>query len=66
MHHFATGLPKGLTRTNFSGCVSLELEADPALQYVAEYRSRVTMWLRSGIGGWNLDELCHRVCTLRD
>lgn len=59
VHHVAAWFPKSLTRSNFSGGLSLELKEDSALQYVTEYRSRMSVWPWSGIRG-ELDELCHR------
>jgi hypothetical protein len=44
VHHLAARLPKGLTRSDFSGRSSLELKEDSALQYVTEYRPRMSMW----------------------
>jgi len=66
VHHLAARLPKSLARSKFSGCLSPELEEDPALQDVTENRSRMSVWLESGVGGGKLDELCHRVCAFRN
>ena len=66
MHHVAAWLPKSLTRSNFSGGLSLELKEDSALQYVTEYRSRMSVWPWSGVRRGKLDELCHCVCALGD
>jgi hypothetical protein len=44
VHHLAARLPKSLTRSDFSGRFSLKLKEDSALQYVTEYRPRMSMW----------------------
>ena len=51
VHHVAARLPKGLARNEFTGCLTLELEENPALQHVPEHRSRMSMWAQPVICG---------------
>src|SRR5262249_36155064 len=64
VHQIAAGLPKRLTRNDFTGLLPLELEEDPAFQYVPENRPGMAMRPRPGVCGRELDELRHRVCPL--
>src|SRR4029077_14565099 len=66
VHHLTARLPKGLAGSNFGRRFALELKEDSALQYVTEYRSRMSMWTQAGVRGGKLDELRHRVRTWGD
>ena len=66
VHDVAAGFPKSLACNDFARRFPFDLEEDPALQYVAENRSGMTMRRESRVGGRQLDKLCHRMRTLWD
>src|SRR5689334_24230969 len=61
VHDVTARFPERLTRNDFPGFFALQLKEDPALQDISEDRTRMAMRLESGVGRWEVDELCHRV-----
>lgn len=64
VHDVTTWLPKGFARNDFTRLLTLEFKENPAVEYVSEDRSGMSMWPESLVRGRHLDQLCHHVCAL--